>query len=180
MVIIVKRNEVRKIKIGDVVLGNDEVIIQSMCSIKTSSINEVVNQINNCVKLGAKLMRVSIKDEEDAFSIKEIKKHINCPLIGDIHFDPKLALLAMDNGIDKIRINPGNIPLSTLKEIVNKAKEKNVVIRIGVNSGSMDEDSLKENDNKITAISMINLASKYIKFFEENDFYNLVISLKSS
>ena len=175
------RNETIKVKVGDLILGgNDEVIIQSMCNIKTSKVDEVVNQINELVSLGAKLMRVSIKDKEDAYAIKEIKKHITCPLVGDIHFDASLALLAMDNGIDKIRINPGNIPLSTLESIIYKAKEKHVAIRVGVNSGSLDKETLEKNDDKVTALGMIELCEKYIKIFEEHNFDQLVISLKSS
>ena len=125
-------------------------------------------------------MRVSIKDEEDALAVKEIKKRINCPLVGDIHFDASLALLAMDNGIDKIRINPGNISASTLESIILKAKEKGVAIRVGVNSGSLDKETLLKNDNKVTALGMIDLAEKYIKIFESYNFNQLVISLKSS
>lgn len=176
-----KRNETIKVKIGNICIGgSDDIIIQSMCNIKTSKIDDVVNQINYLVSIGAKLMRVSIKDEEDALAIKEIKKRINCPLVGDIHFDANLALIAMNNGIDKIRINPGNIPLSTLHSIINKAKEKKVAIRIGVNSGSLDKETLLQNDNKVTAHGMISLLDKYIKIFEEENFDQLVLSLKSS
>lgn len=176
-----KRNETIKVKVGNIYIGGtNEVVIQSMCNIKTSHVDEVVNQINHLVSLGAKLMRVSIKDEEDALAVKEIKKRISCPLVGDIHFDSSLALIAMDNGIDKIRINPGNIPSSTLESIILKAKEKGVAIRVGVNSGSLDKETLLKNDNKVTALGMIDLAEKYIKIFEKHNFNQLVISLKSS
>ncbi len=176
-----KRNETIKVKIGNLTLGgNDKVYIQSMCNIKTSHVDEVVKQINELVDLGCDYMRVSIKDKDDAYAVKEIKKRINCPLVGDIHFDPELAILAMENGIDKIRINPGNIPLKSLERIINKAKEKNVAIRIGVNSGSLDKETLEKNDNKVTVDGMINLISKYIKVFEEHNFDQLVLSLKAS
>ncbi len=176
-----KRVETIKVKVGNLEIGgNNNVIIQSMCNIKTSDYINVSKQINELALLGAKLMRVSIKDEDDIKAIKEIKKRINIPLVGDIHFDPSLAIKAMDEGIDKIRINPGNIPLSSLKEIIKKAKEKHVAIRIGVNSGSLDQETLKKYDNKVTAEGMIELLKKYVSIFEKENFNQLVLSLKAS
>ena len=106
-----KRTQTIKIKVaGSLQIGGqNKVVIQSMCNIKTENYKEVADQINECAAYGAEMMRVSIRDEKDALAVKEIKKLIKITLVGDIHFDYRLALLAMDNGIDKIRINPGNI-----------------------------------------------------------------------
>jgi (E)-4-hydroxy-3-methylbut-2-enyl-diphosphate synthase len=126
------RIETRSIKIGNIILGGqDHVLIQSMCNVKTEKVDLVVKQINECAALGADLMRVSVMDEADAKAISEIKKHISIPLVADIHFDYRLALLAMENGADKIRINPGNIgSLDNVKRVVDMAKEKHIPIRI--------------------------------------------------
>ena len=177
-----RRNQTRKVQIGNIVIGGqNKVVIQSMCNIKTSKVDEVVKQIHLLETLGCELIRVSIMDQDDAEAIKSIKKQIHIPLVGDIHFDYKLALLAMDNGIDKIRINPGNIgSKNNVLKIINKAKEKNVAIRIGVNSGSLDQETLLQNDNKVTARGLVNLAKKYLRIFEDENFYNIVISLKAS
>lgn len=176
------RLHTKKIKIGNIYLGGqDKVLIQTMCNIKTSKVDEVVSQINYLSGIGCDLIRCSIMDEEDALAIKEIKNRISIPLIGDIHFDYRLAILAIKNGIDKIRINPGNIgDLDKVKEIIKYAKEYHVPIRIGVNSGSLDKETLLKNDDKVTALGMIELAKKYVSFFEENNFTDLVISLKAS
>lgn len=177
-----RRNQTRKVQIGNIVIGGqNKVVIQSMCNIKTSKVDEVVKQIHLLETLGCELIRVSIMDQDDAEAIKSIKKQIHIPLVGDIHFDYKLALLAMDNGIDKIRINPGNIgSKDNVLKIINKAKEKNVAIRIGVNSGSLDQETLLQNDNKVTARGLVNLVKKYLRIFEDENFYNIVISLKAS
>ncbi len=176
-----KRQNTIKVKVGNLTIGgSNEVVIQSMCNIKTSNYIKVSEQINYLASLGAKLMRVSCMDEDDAKAIKEIKKRINIPLVADIHFDPNLALKAMENGADKIRINPGNIPLSSLKDIIKMAKDKHVAIRIGVNSGSLDKETLAKYNNKVTAEGMVELLEKYIKIFEEEHFDQLVLSLKAS
>lgn len=177
-----ERTKTRQFKIGNLTIGGqNKVIIQSMCNIKTSNYEEVIKQINELTSYGCEMIRVSIMDKEDAEAIKFIKQKIKIPLVGDIHFDYRLALLAIDNGIDKIRINPGNIgSKENVGKIIEKAKEKNVAIRIGVNSGSIDEETLQKNDDKVTAVGIVELAEKYIKYFEEKEFYNLVISLKSS
>ena len=141
------REKTRKITIGNLTIGGqDKILIQSMCDIKTSNVLEVAKQINECASLGADLMRVSILDEEDALAIKEIKKLINIPLVADIHFDYKLGILSIENGADKIRINPGNIgDDQKLLEIINTAKKYNVPIRIGVNKGSLEKDLINAN-----------------------------------
>ena len=176
-----KRNETRKIRIGNIAIGGEnKVLIQSMCNIKTSKVKEVSEQINRCEKLGADLMRVSILDKEDALAIKEIKKNINIPLVADIHFDYKLALLSMENGVDAIRINPGNFgDRKNLKEVLDMAKEKNVAIRVGVNSGSLDKNIHDTND-KIRASELVMSAKEMVSKLEELGFYNIVIPLKGS
>lgn len=173
----IKRENTRKIKLGNIEIGgSSKVLIQSMCDIKTSNIDQVIKEINDCASLGADLMRVSILDNEDAEAIKEIKKHINIPLVGDIHFSTDLALKAINNGIDKIRINPINTPKEELIKIIDSAKKHNVVIRIGLNEGS----TTREGNNIHDINDLINLTKETIDFFENQGFYNLVLSIKSS
>ena len=175
-----KRNETQQLTIGSLPIGGqNRVLIQSMCKHKTSHVQEVADEINECAKLGADLMRVSILDEDDAYAIKEIKKRINIPLIADIHFDPNFAILAIKNGADKIRLNPGNISDETkIKEIVSLAKEHHVVIRVGANSGSINKniDSL----NLSLAEKLVASVKIHIDILEKYDFRNIVISLKAS
>lgn len=177
-----KRNQTRPVKVGSITIGNqNKIYIQSMCNIKTSHVDEVVKQIKQLTAYGCQIIRCSILDEEDAKALKEIKSKISIPLVADIHFDYRLAILAMDFGADKIRINPGNITsLDKVKLIIEKAKEKGVAIRIGVNSGSLDKETLALNDDRVTANGIVTLAKKYVDFFEAQNFYNIVISLKAS
>ena len=135
------RIETRPVMVKNIQLGGqNKVLIQSMCNIKTERVQEVIKQINECARLGADIMRVSVMDEKDANAIKDIKKGINIPLVADIHFDYRLALIAMENGVDKVRINPGNIgDIENVKKVVDMAKAKHIPIRIGVNSGSLDK-----------------------------------------
>lgn len=176
-----KRNETRPVHIKDITIGGqDKVIIQSMCNIKTENYREVIKQINECAALGASLMRVSVMDEADANAIKEIKKGIYIPLVADIHFDYHLALLAMENGVDKIRINPGNIgSVEGIKQVVDMAKGKGVPIRIGVNSGSLDKE-IHDYSSEYTAKKLVESAAKHVKILEDLGFYDIVISLKGS
>ena len=176
-----KRSETRQIKVGNLLIGGqDKVVIQSMCNIKTENYIEVSNQINECAKLGAEMMRVSVMDEKDALAIKEIKKRISIPLVADIHFDYRLALLAMENGVDKIRINPGNIgDIENVKKVVNMAKEKHIPIRIGVNSGSLDK-TIHDYSTSYTAEKLVASAKKHVEILESLGFYDIVISLKGS
>ena len=160
--------------------GSNEVIIQSMCNIKTSKTAAVIEQINKCALLGAKLMRVSVVDTNDALAIKEIVQNISIPLVADIHFDYTLAILAMENGAKKIRINPGNIGSEeNVKKVIDAAKKHGVAIRIGVNSGSMDKE-IYNYDRKLSAELMVASIEKYIKIFENCGFFDLVLSLKST
>ena len=176
-----KRNETRQVKVGNIVIGGqNKVVIQSMCNIKTENYLAVSEQINECAKLGAQLMRVSVMDEKDALAIKEIKKRISIPLVADIHFDYRLALLAMENGVDKIRINPGNIgDIENIKKVVSIAKEKHIPIRIGVNSGSLDKN-IHDYSTQYTAEKLVASAKRHVDILESLDFHDIVISLKGS
>ena len=160
--------------------GQDKVLIQSMCSIKTSHVEEVSAQINRCAALGADLMRLSVLDEEDARSFAEIKKRTSIPLIADIHFSYKFALLAMQGGVDAVRINPGNIGSEeAIKAVVDLAKEKGVPIRIGVNSGSIDK-SVYYGKDIIASEVLVASAKKHVEILEKLDFHDIVLSLKGS
>lgn len=175
------REQTRAIKVGNVTIGgNNNVVIQSMCNIKTSKVDEVIKQINECAALGAELMRVSVLDEEDALAIKKIKEGINIPLVADIHFDYRLAIIAMESGVDKVRINPGNIgSLENIKKVVDLAKEKHIPIRIGVNSGSLDT-TIHDYSVNFTAQTLVNSAKKHVDILESLGFYDIAISLKGS
>ena len=175
------RNETRSFQVGTLTMGgNNHVIIQSMCNTKTKNVEDTVAQILRLEQAGCEMIRVAIFDQEDAYAIKDIKKHIHIPIIADIHFDYKLALLAIENGIDKIRINPGNIgSIDKVKAVVEACKEHHIPIRIGVNSGSIEKDILKKY-GKPTAQGMIESAKKHIDILESLDFHDYAISLKSS
>ena len=175
-----KRTETRQAQIGRLKIGGqDKVLIQSMCKHKTSHVDEVIKEINECAALGASMMRVSILDEEDAQAIKEIKKGIKIPLIADIHFNGDFAIAAIKNGANKIRLNPGNInDENKIKEIVELAKKKKVVIRVGANSGSVN----KEIDKFDIPLShkLVLSVKKHIEILEKYDFHDIVVSLKAS
>lgn len=175
------REKTRPIFVGGVQIGGqNSVVIQSMCNIKTEKYVEVSEQINELAKLGAQIMRVSVMDENDARAIKEIKKRISIPLVADIHFDYRLALLAMENGVDKVRINPGNIgDIENVKKVVELAKSKHVPIRIGVNSGSLDKN-VHDYSSKYTAEKLVASAKKHVEILESLGFYDIAISLKGS
>ena len=175
-----KRTQTKQVKVGRLTIGGqDKVLIQSMCKHKTSNVEEIINEINECVALGTKLMRVSILDEEDAKAILKIKQGINIPIIADIHFDPNLAILAIKCGASKIRLNPGNISdENKIKEIVELAKKKHVAIRVGANSGSVNK-ILNEFDIPL-AHKLILSVKEQVELLEKYDFHNIVISLKAS
>lgn len=170
------RNKTRKVSVGNLTLGgNEKVYIQSMTTTKTNNIEDTVNQILELERAGCEIIRVSVLDMEDALSLGEIKSQIHIPLVADIHFDYKLAIEAINQGVNKIRINPGNISdQSKVSEICRLAKEKNIPIRIGVNAGSLPSDLTP------TAENMIEAAKRHVKILEENDFYDIVLSLKAS
>ena len=164
--------------VNNVPIGNGNIVIQSMTNTKTSNINETIEQIRSLENIGCEIIRVAVKDTNDANAIKTIVKNINIPLVADIHFDYKLALLSIENGAHKIRINPGNMPTEHIKAIVEKCKEKNIPIRVGVNSGSLSKDIIEKFG--VTAQGMIEEAKREIKLLEELDFYNIVLSLKAT
>ncbi len=176
-----KRSETRSFKVGNLTLGgNNHVIIQSMTNTKTKNVEATVKQILELEKTGCQIVRMAVFDKEDAYAIKEIKKQVHVPLVADIHFDYKLALISIESGIDKIRINPGNIgDIEKTKAVVKACKEKHIPIRIGVNSGSLEKDILKKY-GKPTAQGMIESAQKHIDILESLDFHDYCISLKSS
>ena len=171
----------REIKIGNLYIGGENpIIIQSMTNTPTEDVEKTVAQIKELEKAGCELVRVTVNTEKAAEAIKEIKKQINIPLVADIHFDYKLALKAMENGIDKLRINPGNIgDDEKVRLVVEKAKELNVPIRIGVNSGSVEKKIL-EKYGRVTADGMVESAMYHINLLEKYGFNNIIISLKAS
>ena len=171
----------REIKIGNLYIGGENpIIIQSMTNTPTEDVEKTVAQIKELEKAGCELVRVTVNTEKAAEAIKEIKKQINIPLVADIHFDYKLALKAMGNGIDKLRINPGNIgDDEKVKLVVEKAKELNIPIRIGVNSGSVEKKIL-EKYGRVTAEGMVESAMYHVNLLEKYGFNNIIISLKAS
>lgn len=175
------RNQTRSFKVGNLTLGgNNHVIIQSMCNTKTKDIEATIQQIHQLENAGCEMVRVAVLNEEDARAISQIKQQIHIPLIADIHFDYKLALIAIENGIDKIRINPGNIgSIDKVKAVVEACQKKHIPIRIGVNGGSLEKDIL-EKYGKPSAQGMIESAKKHIDILESLDFHDYAISLKSS
>lgn len=175
------RKNTRAIKVGNVQIGgNNKVVIQSMCNTKTKNIEETVKQILELEKVGCEIIRVACLDLEDAKAIKEIKSKINIPIVADIHFDYKIALEAIKSGVDKIRINPGNIGNEEkVKAVVEACKEKNIPIRIGVNGGSLEKDLL-EKYGKPTAKAMVESAKRHVQILENLNFYDIAISLKAS
>lgn len=171
----------REVKVGNLIIGGgNKVIIQSMTNTTTSDVEKTVAQIKELEKVGCELVRMTINNIEAANAIKEIKKRVSIPLVADIHFDYKLALLAMENGIDKLRINPGNIGSDeNVEKVVKMAKEKKIPIRIGVNSGSIEKEILKKY-GKPTSEGMVESAMYHINLLEKYDFHDIVISLKAS
>lgn len=175
------REETRSVQVGNLTIGgNNHVVIQSMCNTKTKNVEATIKQINALEQAGCELVRVAVFDKEDAYAIKEIKKGIHIPLVADIHFDYRLALIAIESGIDKVRINPGNIgSIEKVKAVVDACKEKHIPIRIGVNGGSLEKEIL-EKYGEPTPEGMVESAMKHVKILEDLDFHDIVISLKSS
>ena len=176
-----KRAETRKVMVGNVQIGGqNKVVIQFMCNTKTKDIEQTVKQTLELEKAGCEIIRVACLDMEDAKAIKEIKKNIHIPIVADIHFDYRIALQAIESGVDKVRINPGNIgSKDRVKAVVDKCKEQRIPIRIGVNAGSLEKDLL-EKYGKPTAKAMIESAKRHIDILEELDFHDYLLSLKAS
>lgn len=176
-----KRNQTRSVMVGDIQIGgNDNVVIQSMTTTKPSDVDKTVEQINRLVEAGCQIVRVSCPTIEDAKAIKEIKKQVSCPIVADIHFNYLIALEAIEAGVDKIRINPGNIGNDERVEaVVNACKEKHIPIRIGVNAGSLEKHILDKYGYP-TWEGMIESAKYHVDLLEKLDFHDIVISLKAS
>ena len=175
------RETTRKVKIGNVVIGGGSPIaIQSMTNTETSDVEATVAQILRLEEAGCQIIRCTANTKEAAESFDKIKSRIHIPLVADIHFDHRLAILAMEHGADKIRINPGNIGGDeNLKRVVEVAKARNIPIRVGVNSGSL-EKQLVEKYGGVTAEGIVESAMDKVKKIEALDYDNLVISIKSS
>ncbi len=176
-----KRTETKPIYVGNVKIGGqDKVVIQSMCNTKTKDIKSTVEQIIRLENAGCEIVRVACLDIEDAKAIKEIKKEIHIPIVADIHFDYRIALEAIESGVDKIRINPGNIGSEEkIKAVVEACKNKKIPIRIGVNAGSLEKDIL-EKYGKPCSDGMIESAKRHVKILENLNFKDIAISLKAS
>ena len=175
------RNQTRPIFVGNVQIGGQEkVVIQSMCNTKTKDVEATVNQILKLEKAGCELIRVACLDLDDAKAIYDIKKQIHIPIVADIHFDYKIALQAIESGVDKIRINPGNIgDEEKTKAVVEACKKNKIPIRIGVNAGSLEKEFL-EKYGKPCSDAMIESAKRHVEILEKLDFYDIAISLKAS
>lgn len=177
-----KRNNTKVIHIGNIAIGGgNPIAIQSMCNTKTNDIDATVNQILELENAGCDIIRVSVPDEESAKAINKIKNKIHIPIVADIHFDYRLAIIAADNGADKIRINPGNIgDEENIKKVADHLKNKNIPIRIGVNAGSLSKKILDKYNNIITPEGLYESAKENILLLEKYDFNNIIVSIKSS
>lgn len=175
------RNETKKVRIGNVWIGGGSpVAIQSMTNTKTEDVESTVAQILKLEAAGCEIIRCAVPTMEAAEALKEIKKQIHIPLVADIHFDYRLAIAAIENGADKIRINPGNIgDKDRVKAVVDKAKEYGIPIRVGVNSGSL-EKNLVEKYGGVTAEGIVESALDKVRLIEDMGYDNLVVSIKSS
>lgn len=175
------RNNTRVVQIGDKLIGGGNLIlIQSMTNTKTEDVEGTVKQILELEKAGCEIIRCTVPTLEAAKALSEIKKQIHIPLVADIHFDYRMAIAAMEYGADKIRINPGNIgSVDRVKAVVDVAKDKNIPIRVGVNSGSLEKD-LVEKYHGVTAEGIVESAMDKVRIIEDLGYDNLVISIKSS
>lgn len=175
------RMKTKEVHIGNKVIGKDNpILIQSMTNTKTYDIKSTVDQILSLEKAGCDIIRCAVPTMEDAIAIEKIKKYIHIPLVADIHFNYKLALKAIEMGADKIRINPGNIgSTDKIKMVVDSCKKRNIPIRVGVNSGSLEKDIIKKYGH-VTSEGLVESALNKVKLIEDMGYDNLVISIKSS
>ena len=171
----------KTVKIGNRIIGGgNPILIQSMTNTKTENVEATAAQINQLTAAGCDIIRCAVPTMDAAKALKEIKKQVQIPVVADIHFDYRLAIAAMENGADKIRINPGNIgSTERVKAVVDVAKERNIPIRVGVNSGSL-EKNLVEKYHGVTAEGLVESALDKVKLIEDMGYDNLVISIKSS
>ena len=175
------REQTKTVAIGDRIIGGgNPILIQSMTNTRTEDVAATVAQIKELTRAGCEIIRCTVPTLEAAQAIREIKKQITIPLVADIHFDYKMAIAAMENGADKIRINPGNIGSEEkVRAVVETAKERNIPIRVGVNSGSLEKE-LVEKYHGVTAEGIVESALDKVHMIEDMDYDNLVISIKSS
>ncbi len=175
------RSNTRPVKVGNLTIGgSNELFIQSMATTKTHDVEATVAEIHRLEEAGCQIVRVAVPDERAADALAEIKRKISIPLVADIHFDYRLALKAIDAGVDKIRINPGNIGRrDRVVKVVNAAKAKGIPIRIGVNAGSLEKKFI-EKYGYPTAEGMVESALDHIKILEDLDFHDIIVSLKAS
>ena len=175
------REHTKVIQIGDRVIGGgNPILIQSMTNTPTENVEATVAQILRLEQAGCEIIRCTVPNMDAAKALSEIKKQIHIPLVADIHFDYRMAIAAMEHGADKIRINPGNIgTVDKVKAVVDVAKERNIPIRVGVNSGSL-EKHLVEKYHGVTAEGIVESALDKVKIIEDLGYDNLVVSIKSS
>jgi len=170
----------KSVRVGDVTVGGTAPIsIQSMCSVPFSKFDELVCQAKELEEAGCEILRVSVPDKESAEKFAELKKELKIPLVADIHFDYRMALAAINAGADKIRINPGNIGEEHIKKVVECAKERNIPIRVGINSGSLEKDILKKYGSP-TAEALAESAKKNVELLEDLNFSDMIVSIKCS
>ncbi|NLO39354.1 MAG: flavodoxin-dependent (E)-4-hydroxy-3-methylbut-2-enyl-diphosphate synthase [Ruminiclostridium sp.] len=177
----ISRRVTRKVKVGNLFIGGDAPItVQSMTNTRTSDAGATISQILRLQQAGCDIIRVAVPDMAAAQAVAEIKKGISIPLVADIHFDYRLAITAMENGVDKVRINPGNIGhMDRVKSVVSCASERGIPIRIGVNSGSVEKELLEKHGG-VTAEALVESALKHVHILEDLNFHDIIISLKAS
>ena len=175
------RDNTKVIRIGDKVIGGgNPVLIQSMTNTKTEDVKATIEQIHRLEAAGCEIIRCTVPTREAALALKEIKSNISIPLVADIHFDYNMAIMAMENGADKIRINPGNIGgQDKIRMVVDCAKERNIPIRVGVNSGSLEKEII-EKYGRVTAEGIVESAIDKVRIIEQFNYDNIVVSIKSS
>ena len=177
---LIKRKKTKKISLGGVSIGGDSpIVVQSMTNTNTRDVKSTITQIKKLEKSGCEIIRIAVPDKEVVSVIPVLKKKINIPLIADVHFNYLLAIDAMKYGVDGIRINPGNISKDKIKEIIKVAKERQIVIRIGINSGSLQKDLLLKYGSA-SSDALVESALKNIELFEDQGFDLIKLSLKSS
>ncbi|HTL47324.1 MAG TPA: flavodoxin-dependent (E)-4-hydroxy-3-methylbut-2-enyl-diphosphate synthase [Verrucomicrobiae bacterium] len=176
----IERKKTRQVSIGGVTVGGDAPIrIQSMCTTHTRDVEATVDQIHQLTEAGCEIVRVACPTEEDARALGKIRSRIKIPLVADIHFNYRFALIALDEGVDKLRLNPGNIgKKERTVEIVQKAKARKVPIRIGVNGGSLEKDLMEKYGP--TPEALVESAKRHVQILEELDFHDIILSLKAS
>ena len=176
-----ERKKTKAVNVGGLTIGgNAPIVIQSMCNTDTRDVEKTVKQILALENAGCQMVRVAVPDMEAAQAIKKIKNKIHIPLVADIHFDYRLALSVMDLGIAKVRINPGNIGSeSRIKEVAEKAKQRGIPIRIGVNSGSLEKDFI-EKYGGVTPQGLVESALRHVRLLEKYNFFDIVVSIKAS